>query len=225
MFIDPDGCDPVYASDGTYRGNTKEGFTGNVIIYDGKIDFAKMVASDLLYDNFDVTTQKGDANTYDRVRGELSGDVKSKIWTHIVSKMEGAEIYDEVFSMKDLTGEKIHFDNKISGNWQSSYYEKTGKGKISGSDSYNYATTVENVQSSVIVHEWYSHIKKNQGDGYNSHRLAYQNVINFKKLWNATTDDYKSFNMRGLLNYTRKETSRTQVSPLYRNLFKKYVGK
>jgi hypothetical protein len=44
-----DGCwaNPVYGSDGTYKGDTKEGFTGEVIIYNGKKDFSKMSKDDL----------------------------------------------------------------------------------------------------------------------------------------------------------------------------------
>ncbi len=227
-MIDPTGmsANPVYGSDGTYKGNTKEGFTGEVIIYDGDKDFSGMSASELLYnESFNVKTQKGEANTYDKVRNELTGDAKSKIWTHIASKMEGQQIYDETFSMSDLTGGKIYFDATINGNWESSYALGKGKGKISGSDKYSYETTVENIQSSIGVHEYYSHIKKNQGYRYSSHRLAYKNVINYKTLWNKTTDAYKGFNMRALLKYTKSETGRTRVDPLYRNLYKKYKDK
>jgi len=221
--IDPDGAldEPVYGSDGTYRGDTREGFTGEVIIYDGDVDFSKMSASDLL-------STKG-ADTYDNQRGSLTGDAKSNIWTHIASQLEGQQIYDETFSMSDLKGGKIHFDyaRRPKGSWVSSYVLGKGKGKIRGSDKYSYSTTVENIQSSVVVHEWYSHIKKNNGGGFDSHRLAYKNVINFKSLWNNTTDGYKGFNMRGLLKYTKSESNnrKTQVDPLYRNLYKKYHKK
>ncbi|HID16075.1 MAG TPA: RHS repeat-associated core domain-containing protein, partial [Candidatus Atribacteria bacterium] len=217
--IDPTGAldNPVYGSDGTYRGNTKEGFTGEVIIYDGKEDFTKLTKTQLL-------SKKG-ADTYDNQRGSLTGSAKSKIWTHIASQLEGTQIYDETFSMRDLTGGKIHFDGNRKGSWTSSYVLGKGKGKITGSDKYSYSTTVENIQSSIGVHEYYSHIKKNQGDKYSSHRLAYKNVINFKALWNNTMDDYKGFNMRTLLKYTKSEARRTKVDPLYRNLYKKYKNK
>mgnify|MGYP003552534097 FL=1 len=73
-----------------------------------------------------------------------------------------------------------------------------------------------------IVHEWYSHIKKNNGDRYKSHRLAYKNVINFKYFWNNTTDDYKGFNVRTLLKYTTDETRQKTVDPPYRYSYNKY---
>ena len=44
------------------------------------------------------------ADTYDNQRGSLSGSAKSNIWTHIASQLEGTQIYDETFSMGDLTG-------------------------------------------------------------------------------------------------------------------------
>ena len=52
-------------------------------------------------------------------------------------------------------------------------------GKIQGSDKYAnvYETTVENIQSSVIVHEWYSHMIKGNSDKYKSHRLAYKMLL------------------------------------------------
>lgn len=93
---------------------------------------------------------------------------------------------------------------------------------ITGTDKYSYETTVENIQSSVIVHEWYSHIMKGNNDLYGSHRLAYKNVINYKMLWDKTTPSYKRFNLEQLLKYTIIETGRTTVDPPYRNLYKKY---
>lgn len=86
---------------------------------------------------------------------------------------------------------------------------------------------IENIQSSIVVSEWYSHIKKGQGNfpHLKSHRLAYKNVINFKSLWNNTTDGYKGFNMRTLLKYTESETGRTKVDPSYRNLYNKHKDK
>ena len=224
-MTDPTGmrANPVFGSNGDYRGNTKEGYTGDILIYDGNKDFSKMSADELLYDNFDVNTQRGEGNTYDRVRGELSGNAKSKIWTHVASQLEGQQIYDETFSMSDLEGGKIHFNNRNGAGWFSEYRLGTRTGKISGTDKYQYDTTVENIQSSIGVHEFYSHIKKNQGGQiFSSHRLAYKNVINFKSLWNNTTDNYKGFNLQRLRDYTEEETGRKTVDPLYRNLFNKY---
>ncbi|MGO3708264.1 RHS repeat-associated core domain-containing protein [Mesonia hippocampi] len=219
-YTDPTGMtpedNPVFGSDGTYRGNTKEGYTGAILIYDGDLDFSQMSAYELEYN-----TENG-ATHYDFKRHELSGEAKSKIWTHIASQLEGQQIYDETFSMSDLTGRKIHYDEKIKDSWISSYKLGEGKGRIRGSDKYSYETTVENIQSSIGVHEWYSHIKKKQRDGTKSHRLAYKNVINYKSLWNNTTENYKEFNMWGLREYTWKETGRKTVDKPYLQLSNQY---
>ena len=163
------------------------------------------------------------AYTYDKVRSSLTGGAKSDIWTHIVSQLEGQPIYDLTFTMSDLQGGKIHFDGSHTANWISDWIPGSGKGKISGSDKHKYETTVENIQSSVIVHEWYSHIKKDNRTDMKSHRLAYKNVINYKALWDKTTDAYKGFNLKKLDELSEKETGRTQVDPIYRNLYRKYA--
>ena len=220
-FVDPDGTtiNPVYGSDGSFRGNTLEGFTGIVIIYDGDKDFSNVSASDLLYnESFNILTQRGEANSYDTVRNELTETARSKIWTHIASQMEGLRVYDEVFSLSTLSNGIIGFSSTDKGSWNSRINAKT----ITGTDKYSYETTVENIQSSVVVHEWYSHIMKGNHDRYKSHRLAYKNVINYKLLWDKTTPSYKAFNLEQLLKYTNIETGRTTVDPPYRNLYKKY---
>ena len=169
-------------------------------------------------ETFDLEAGHGEARTYDSVREELSGSAKSKIWTHIASQMEGQQVYDEVFFLSSLSDGIISYSSSDSGSWVS----KMRENRITGTDKYSYETTVENIQSSVIVHEWYSHIMKRNGDRFKSHRLAYKNVINYKSLWNRTTPAYKGFIMRRLLDYTKKETGRMKVDPLYRNLYEMY---
>jgi len=219
-MIDPTGmaAEPVYDLEGNHLGNTEEGFTGEALIYSGDedVDFSTMSADD--------AKKMDGVDTYDNQRSTLSNDAKSSIWNNIVSKMEGAQIYDETFSMSTIEG-GIQYRN-FGGSWgvPTSQAGK-GKGNIYGSDKYGYETTVENIQSSVIVHEWYSHMQKGNRDAMKSHRLAYKNVINYKDLWNKTTDRYKGFNMIQLRNYTESETGRTKVDPLYRNLYNKYYKK
>ena len=224
--IDPDGNNPVYTSEGVYKGNTQEGFTGDIIIYDGQLDFSNMDANTLLYDNFDVATQRGDANTYDRVKNELSDNAKENIINNVIAHAEGMQVYNKTFSMSDLIGGKVSYNGNSIDNW----ITNVATGKISFNDKkWSYEATVENIQSSAIVHEWLSHKQYGQGSGVNnskkSHRLAYQNVINYKALWNKTTENYKRFNLTWLQKYTSDETGRKQVAPLYRNLYKKYAGK
>ena len=68
-----------------------------------------------------------------------------------------------------------------------------------------YEGTVENIASTIIVHEWYSHRLMHYGDRYYDHHLAYENVIKFKELWRLTTDNYKSFVVDRWRYYFRNE--------------------
>ena len=224
-LIDPIGMEPVYNMDGEFLGTTSEGFTGDVMIYSGfmKINFesySRKMLEEKMSDYF---------RAYDTVNGSnrdgLSNDTKSKIWTDLVSHFEGTQIYDEKFSMSTILGGVIEFKDIGSNHWLSEHNYNEHYGYIRGGDRYkeSYETTVENLASSIIVHEWYTHIRKDAGKRFKSHRLAYKNVINWKPFWDKTTDRYKFFCLWQLQYYTKKETGRSQVDPIYRNLFNRYV--
>ena len=207
---------PIYDVNGVLLGTTKEGFTGQVLIYEGSedFDFSSLSESEALMIE--------GVSTFDKMTDLLTSEAMSNIWTSIVSQMEGVRVYDEVFHVSDLHENKIVFDPNVNASWLSTYTPGTGTGRIQGSNKYHYETTVENIQSSIVVHEYYSHIKKNNGDNYKSHRLAYKNVINYKPLWNKTTNAYKGFVVRRLLDYTNRETGRTKVDSPYRYSYNKY---
>ena len=211
-LVDPNGeeVSPIYDCAGNFIANTKEGFTGEILIYSGSedIDFSNMTKEEALTNN--------DIDTYDNQRFNMTNDSKSNIWTHIASQFEGLQVYDEVFSMSSIKDEKIGFGG--SGSWNTNL--KTNS--IRGTDRYSYESTVENLASSIIVHEWYSHRMKKNGNKMKSHRLAYKNVINYKYFWNKTMGNYKGFNVRMLREYTELETGRTNVDPPYRYSYKKY---
>ena len=204
---------------GEFLGTTSEGFTGDIMIYTGftKINFESFNRNDLEQNmsNFFMT--------YDTVNGVdrdgLSDETKSKIWTNLVSHFEGTHIYDEVFSISSIPGNSIQLKKMDNASW----FTNKETMKIYGTDEYDYETTIENLASSIIVHEWYSHAQKKTSDFYKSHRLAYKNVINWKPFWNKTTNKYKRFCLFQLRNYTQKETGRSQVDPLYRNLYNRYA--
>ena len=225
--IDPIGLEPIYNSEGFFLGTTSEGFTGEVLIYDGseQIDFAKYTKDELFkrygtFDNFDIR-KKMDKNS-----GGLSHDALSRIWTHIASQFNGMNVYDLSFDISTIKGGTIYYEAMDKGSWVTHFsVDGEGKSSIAGSGNHDYETTVENVASSIIIHEWYSHDQKRTSDTYKSHRLAYKNVINFKKLWNKTTNKYKSFVLSQLQWYTKQETGRPHIDPLYRRLYNKYVGK
>ena len=73
---------PIYDVNGKFLGTTKEGFTGNVLVYTGNdnIDFSSLTETEAL--------ECSGMFEYDEVRSLLTGDAKSNIWTDIVSQME-----------------------------------------------------------------------------------------------------------------------------------------
>ena len=202
----------MYDINGNFLGTTKEGFTGEVLLYLGndKLDFSSMSKSEIMKNN--------DITSYEFCENLMTGSAKSNIWSNIVSHFEGLNVYDETFSVDAIVNGGISIGKH--GNWATDMQT----GEISGTGAFinNYEATVENIASSLIVHEWYSHFKKRNSDRMKSHRLAYKNVINFKTLWDKTTDKYKSFNLNELRKYTKEETGREEVDKPYRRLYNIY---
>lgn len=212
-YIDPDGMqveNPVYGSDGNYRGDTKEGFTGKVIIYDGDLDFSSMTKDELV-NNTQNTNGPGVkvADYYDNVRSDLTPDAKSEIWTNIACHFEGCQIGQAEFTMDNLEGGRIDYEKGLNAGWKSKFIPISGDewGHIRGEDKYQYETTVENLASSIIVHEWYTHIMQKQGSFNMSHSKAFDNVLdkNINPFLQKTTSGYNSFNVRGRNHYRKKE--------------------
>ena len=94
---------PIYDVNGNFLGTTKEGFTGDVLVYSGNdnIDFSSLTEKEAL--------EYSDMFKYDEVRSLLTGDAKSNIWTSVVSQMESSKIYDEKFSLSSITDSKNWF--------------------------------------------------------------------------------------------------------------------
>ena len=228
-FIDPFGKEPVYNRYGQYLGTTSEGFQGDILIYSGndEINFGDMTREEV-FKNY-----SNDIETLDMELSYAAGGIERKylsnIWTHIASHFEGLQVYDEKFTLSSFEDKRIKFQSdNINTCWYTiTPYDSSSLPSIYGTSNniYNYESTVENIASSIIVHEWYSHVIKHVSSRIKSHRLAYKNVINFKYLWNKTTDSYKRYNLDYLRYYTNKETGRKNVDSIYQNLYKRYVGK
>lgn len=156
----------------------------------------------------------------------MSTGAHTKIWTHLVSQFEGIYVFDEIFSLSSIRNKRIEYDADNKGTWITHFskcVQSSTLPRITGNGLFvEYEATVENLASSIIIHEWYSHRIKEVRTALQSHRLAYKNVINFKRFWKNTTNNYKGFTMRALLFYTKKETGRKNVDSLYRNLYNKY---
>ena len=207
--IDPTGAvdGPVFGTDGEIRGNTKEGIMGEIIIFDGKLDFANMTEEELL--------KHKNAYTFDEYQSKMDGPTQAKVMTGITKLAVGMIVFGEQFSMKRLD-ERIFFnrilieqytkEGKKIPNFVTSY-GGPGTPNISytGEHTKHYETTTENMISSIIVHEWFSHGIKLYRDANFMHHKAYESVINHP-LWDKTTDQYKAFNMENYLNYYHSET-------------------
>ncbi|WP_413614610.1 RHS repeat domain-containing protein [Flavobacterium sp. N2155] len=223
MFTDPTGmtAEPVYDVEGNHLGNTKEGFTGDIIIYNGDKDksfFENMTAEEFM--NHDETVN--DVFLLDNVSSEISGKAKSKIWNHIVSAQDGNSFFGTEFKMNNIIG-GIQYQASSDFGWMTEYTLNGNIGKIYGSGEYSYESTVENIQSSVIIHEYITHMQYKLGDGSKSHRMSYWYVMNSGKLWNSTTQKYKEFNWRQYNIYKNQEVNegkRPKPIPLYNSVFK-----
>ena len=201
-FIDNEGKEPIFNIKGDFLGTSSEGYTGLVLIYSGneKINFSDFTKDELL------NSYRNDMDSYDLLAeispslGGLSNEAKSNIWTHIASQFEGSSVYDDYFSLSSIRYSHIGFESATLNNgaaW-TTHFDLDNPlllPKITGSSVYPYETTVENFVSSVIVHEWYSHVRKGVTD--ENHWKAYMNVFTTIDLWNRTTEKYKSYVIKG----------------------------
>ncbi|RZJ80637.1 MAG: RHS repeat-associated core domain-containing protein, partial [Chryseobacterium sp.] len=207
--IDPTGAsdEPVYTSTGNYRGHTEEGFTGDILIYDGNSDFKNMTKDELLEN---TKNEKDKAQTYDEKRNEMKGTDKAKIWTHVLEQLEGTMINGVRFSMSMLDTKVWYAGQDVQEGAQYNFQTDNinpALPLIKGTDLHTYETTVENIQSTLFVHEWYTHGILKQGSFNNQHYKAYQNVITHP-LWQKTTERYKMINVGGLKGYYERETGK-----------------
>ena len=223
-YSDTSGLNPIFDWYGNYLGKSKEGYTGEVLIYDGKekIDFAKYSVSEL--------KQLGVVG-FGEVAGYLSDATKLAIFNHIVAQYNGTVIFGETFHTSRINGGAIFSImpyNNVS-MWGTAFRNEDGDliypPKIYWIADFTsaYEATVENIAMTVLVHEWFSHGIRHYDNETKTHRFAYQNVINYKELWGKVTDRYKGFIMKDLQYYTEIETGCKNVSILYRNLYNKYI--
>ena len=194
MLVDPDGMEtePVYDLKGNHLGNTKEGFTGRIIIYSGdRKDFSSMTAEDLL--NIGSNSEET-VSTFEKAAqdGAINNSAKENIVNHVLSQAEGKQIFEQKFSMKKLKGGKVSFDENAPE--KRLWGTDTRSGEITfNSDHWNnsHEATVENIQATGIIHEWYSHKLYKIAFTKKNHSLAYKNIMN-SIFWSTVTDKYKS---------------------------------
>ena len=213
-YSDPSGLAAIYNSSGMHVGNTKEGFTGQIYIYDGseEIDFSKYYEYQL--SQLDIYIRK-----YDDVANLLSSNAQTAIWNDIIFHFEGMNIFGEIFRMNRIEGGgiKYGYDHLYNVTWVTVFNLADGTQinppRIYGTGNSTdvYEATVENIVLSVLVHEWYSHGIMHYGDMDNTHRFAYLNTALYKPLWENTTNRYKQFVLRELSKLTKSEIGHDPV--------------
>ena len=163
-FIDPFGKEPVYDRRGLYLGSTSEGFTGEVLIYSGddNIHFEDITREELF------NQYSSDIMELDMELSFAAGGIDRKylpdIWTHIVSHFNGLQVYDEKFSISSIANGMINYEPHLLEDLWETYFSPDDPSFLptisgSGNNYLKYESTVENIASSIIVHEWYSHGK------------------------------------------------------------------
>ena len=103
-YSDPTGLAAIYNSSGEHIGNTKEGFTGQIYIYDGseKIDFSK-------YYEYQLSELDLNIRRLDDVATLLSTNAKLAIWNHFIAHFVGTYIWGERFSLDRINGGRIRY--------------------------------------------------------------------------------------------------------------------
>ena len=214
-FIDNEGKEPIFNIKGDFLGTSSEGYTGLVLIYSGneKINFSDFTKDELL------NSYRNDMDSYDLLAeispnlGGLSNEAKSNIWTHVASQFEGEKIYDDYFSLASINNSKISFrQQEKTESWTTHIHlnSPVSLSEITGSGIYPYETTVENIASSIILHEWYSHDRKNVLD--NNHWIAYMNVFTKNDMWSKTTEKYKSFVTENYYKYLNMKIQKCLIN-------------
>ena len=101
---------------------------------------------------------------------------------------------------------RVIYENSDKWNFLSVYYPENKSGHMYVSKKYkdSYESTVENLESTMLGHEWYSHMVKDYGDEKYNHWMAYFNSIHFNFF--KTTDKYKSFNRFEMDWYQKHES-------------------
>ncbi len=225
---DPTGMAVIYDMNGAYVGTTDEGFTGGVYIYNGttNIDFSEYTEDEL------KNSESLILFSYEELASSLSENVKQAIFNNILSHFNYTYIYNEMFHMSRIYGEGIEvidINALPESNWRTYVTFRNGIAvglpKIYGGGDFieRHEATVGNIVATLLVHEWFTHGIKNIGFDDNLHHLAYKNVIDWKPLWNLTTDRYKGFIMDHFKYYYETETNMKLVDYYYQNLYNKYI--
>ena len=214
--IDPMGLNPIFNSKGVYLGASEEGFTGMIYVYVGP--------ENLLFNNHSIdywTTNdeyKHYFKTYNQVETAYSGEALQRfvgnVMTELVSQADGVKIFEKKFTKNSLMGGSVSFSEKEGSHFSTIRKHGNLKTQIKAHGIKNdYEGTVENLLSSILIHEWYSHGEWGVGDYHKNsngrpqpnHRIAYQNMMRDKVYYPKTTNSFRQFVLKSYNYYLNKE--------------------
>ena len=160
-MIDLFGDEPIYSKSGDYLGSSAEGFTGQVYVFYGKsdVDFSKYKMKDLLHSGLGsyFVTYEAAVNS---LKGENQNNFVSRVYTHIAKQFDGVDVFGngKTFDFSTIYKGKIDHEVIRDANFGTKRMPN-GQIKISFSNAVpeGYEATVENLISTIIVHEWGGH--------------------------------------------------------------------
>ena len=134
----------------------------------------------------------------------MTNNAKSKMYTHIVSQLEGYLIRGArtAFSINYLKGKKVSYKKTTELSLDGAFISNKKNNSITSTESNLipleassgsfYEATVENIQASVVIHEWYGHLLRKWGNANGTHHYCYSAIIN-DPLFSKTTENYQRF--------------------------------
>lgn len=209
--VDPDGGEdnPVYGSDGTYKGNTKEGFTGEAIIYDGNKDFSNLSKEQLTSSSYGGTFLSS-FNFSDIA-------IRDNIESHIVNYKlpDGLNISNNITIENGRTSRGgLYEANVRSDKFTVVRGVKNGS---SIADEY-FEPTVENLRSIINLHEIKGHIIGDLTGSTKDHFLIFKSQVDHKK-FHTTTSRFKAFHLSQLYDHGDNQGINILNNTRYSKLF------
>ncbi len=224
---DPTGLSVIYDPFGKRLGTSKEGFTGNIYIYYGteNIKFSE-------YSDYELSESvEFILHNYEDVADMLPNNARQAIFNNILSHFNNTSIFHTMFHISRIQDGSIEvIDKNIWPNtiWRTFVTFRNGTmvglPQIIGSGDFlsEHEATVENIAATLLVHEWYAHGMQHYFNENSTHHLAYKSIIDWKPLWDLTTNKYKGFVMDHFKAYYEEETN-MKLKNYYLYLYNQYI--
>ncbi len=191
--------------------NIRCGRISNPTERDETINFSDFTMSSLL-ENDDL----GNFMKYEDVarsyKGEAQGRLASNVMTDIMRHFDGIDVFGTQFDFSTLAYGMVLYGDNEHANFTTTHEE--GKIKITAHNGTpkDYEATVENLASTLIVHEWYGHGVLKYGNNRRmfgiplpNHYKVYEKVMLYDSFFKKTTPKYKESVYEKYKLYRNKE--------------------